>query len=117
MATPSRSLADDIRGRSDAELIDLVLARPDLARPAPADLTSLAARAGTRASVQRAVEALDRGHLQVLEAVVVAGDAADRAALLRLLGTDDITTLFRSCSPSSGTCGGPPCSGAEPTAS
>ncbi|GAA5021412.1 helicase-associated domain-containing protein [Terrabacter aeriphilus] len=93
MATPSRSLADDIRGRSDAELIDLVLARPDLARPAPADLTSLAARAGTRASVQRAVEALDRGHLQVLEAVVVAGDAAARPELLRLLGTDDAATV------------------------
>jgi hypothetical protein len=93
MATPSRSLADDIRGRSDAELIDLVLARPDLARPAPADLTGLAARAGTRASVQRAVEALDRGHLQVLEAVVVAGDAADRGDLLRLLGTDDRATV------------------------
>ena len=93
MATPSRSLADDIRGRSDAELIDLVLARPDLARPAPADLTSLAARAGTRASVQRAVEALDRGHLQVLEAVVVAGDAADRSVLLHLLGTDDRGTV------------------------
>ena len=93
MATPSRSLADDIRGRSDAELIDLVLARPDLARPAPADLTSLAARAGTRASVQRAVEALDRGHLQVLEAIVVAGDAADRSVLLHLLGTDDATTV------------------------
>lgn len=93
MATPSRSLADDIRGRSDAELIDLVLARPDLARPAPADLTSLAARAGTRASVQRAVEALDRGHLQVLEAIVVAGDAADRSVLLHLLGTDDATPV------------------------
>ncbi|MGO4602992.1 helicase-associated domain-containing protein [Terrabacter sp. 2YAF2] len=93
MATPSRSLADDIRGRSDAELIDLVLARPDLARPAPADLTSLAARAGTRASVQRAVEALDRGHLQVLESIVVAGDAADRSVLLHLLGTDDATTV------------------------
>ena len=93
MATSSRSLADDIRGRSDAELIDLVLARPDLARPAPADLTSLAARAGTRASVQRAVEALDRGHLQVLEAVVVAGDAAERSTLLHLLGTDDAATV------------------------
>src|SRR3954451_5406162 len=93
MATSSRSLADDIRGRSDAELIDLVLARPDLARPAPADLTSLAARAGTRASVQRAVEALDRGHLQVLEAVVVAGGAAGRSILLRLLGPDDAATV------------------------
>lgn len=93
MANSSRSLADDIRGRSDAELIDLVLARPDLARPAPADLTSLAARAGTRASVQRAVEALDRGHLQVLEAVVVAGDAAKRRALLALLGTEDAATV------------------------
>ena len=93
MAPPSRSLADDIRGRSDAELTDLVLARPDLARPAPADLTSLAARASTRASVQRAIESLDRGHLQVLEALVVAGDAADLGAVLALLGTDDETTV------------------------
>ncbi len=97
MPTPRRSLADDIRGRSDDELSQLVLARPDLARPAPADLTSLAARASTRASVQRAVEALDRGHLQVLEALVVAGgedaDAADlagrRGRLLALLGVGD----------------------------
>ncbi|MEP6649306.1 MAG: hypothetical protein ABJA74_05255, partial [Lapillicoccus sp.] len=72
----ARSLADDIRGRTDEQLTALVLARPDLARPAPSDLTSLAARAGTRASVQRAVESLDLGHLQVLEAVVVAGDGS-----------------------------------------
>lgn len=70
-ARPARSLADDIRGRTDDELAALILARPDLARPAPADLTSLAARASTRASVQRCLESLDRGHLQVLEAVLV----------------------------------------------
>lgn len=78
----ARSLADDIRARTDAQLARLVLGRPDLARPAPADLTSLAARAGTMASVQRAVEALDRGHLHVLEALVVAGDEGGVAALL-----------------------------------
>ncbi|WP_076263712.1 helicase-associated domain-containing protein [Intrasporangium flavum] len=93
MATPSRSLADDIRGRSDAELVDLVLARPDLARPAPADLTGLAARASTRASVQRAVEALDRGHLQVLEALLVAGDGVPLERVRELLGTDDVTLV------------------------
>ena len=93
MATPSRSLADDIRGRSDAELVDLVLARPDLARPAPADLTGLAARASTRASVQRAVEALDRGHLQVLEALLVAGDGVPRDRVRALLGAPDATLV------------------------
>lgn len=86
MADPSRSLADDIRGRTDAELADLVLTRPDLARPAPADLTSLAARASTKASVQRAIEVLDRGHLSVLEALVVVGEPPDLDRVVELLG-------------------------------
>lgn len=86
MAIASRSLADDLRARSDADLVALVLARPDLARPAPADLTSLAARASTKASVQRAIDALDAGRLQVLEALVVAGGATTADDLLPLLG-------------------------------
>jgi hypothetical protein len=85
-STGARSLADDIRSRTDEQLTDLVLARPDLARPAPSDLTSLAARAGTRASVQRAIEGLDRGHLQVLEAVVVAGDGSGSGTVEKLMG-------------------------------
>ncbi len=87
--TGARSLADDIRGRTDEQLAALVLLRPDLARPAPSDLTSLAARAATRASVQRCIEALDLGHLQVLEAIVVAGDAAHRDAVATLMGGVD----------------------------
>ncbi len=93
MSTTSRSLADDIRKRSDRELIELVLARPDLARPAPADLSSLAARASTKASVQRAIDALDRGHLQVLEALVVAGDGAPLKTVLTLLDTTKKATV------------------------
>ena len=92
---PPRSLADDIRGRDDRALVALVLARPDLARPAPADLTSVAARASTKATVQRPVYALDAGRLQVLEPLVGAGDAGDAGdlaeadALLPLLGVDE----------------------------
>ena len=87
-ASRARSLAEDVRGRSDPQLRRLISLRPDLARPAPADLTSLAARASTRASVQRALDGLDRGRLQVLEALVVAGDPidTDRAAALLGLG-------------------------------
>ncbi len=87
-APAARSLADEIRARTDEELTELILGRPDLARPAPADLTSLAARASTRASVQRCIETLDRAQLQVLEAVVVAGDGVHPGDIARLLGTD-----------------------------
>ena len=85
-ASAVRSLADDVRGRSDGQLQALVRHRPDLARPAPSDLTSLAARASTRSSVQRALDGLDRGRLQVLEALVVSGDPVDLARNATLLG-------------------------------
>ncbi|HYO85225.1 MAG TPA: helicase-associated domain-containing protein [Dermatophilaceae bacterium] len=82
-----RSLADDLRSRHTDDLTALVTFRPDLVRPAPADLTALAARAGTRASVNRALDRLDAGQLQVLEALVVAGDPVDLAVAASLLGT------------------------------
>src|SRR6476659_8967310 len=94
-STGARSLADDILGRTDAQLTALVLARPDLARPAPSDLTSLAARAATRASVQRAIEGLDLGHLQVLEAVVVAGDGSGSGTVDELMGGLDVRSQLQ----------------------
>lgn len=85
MPDQPRSLADDLRARSDADLAMLLVARPDLARPTPTDVTTLAARATTRSSVQRALDALDLAHLHTLEAVVV-GAPASRAEIARLLG-------------------------------
>ena len=87
-APRARSLADDLRGRSDDELVALLVARPDLARPATTDITALAARSGTRASTQRALEGLDTAHLQVLEALLATGSPADVDQAATWLGTD-----------------------------
>ena len=85
-----RSLADDIRGRSDEQLAALLASRPDLARPAPSDLTALASRSSTRASTARAIDGLDTAHLQVLEAAAVGGEAVTVQALARLMGDADL---------------------------
>ena len=66
-----RSLAEDIRSRSDGELARLLQARPDLTRPAPADLSALAARSLTLASTTRGIDHLDDDHLATLEAVAL----------------------------------------------
>ncbi|WP_460966551.1 helicase-associated domain-containing protein [Pedococcus soli] len=89
--TAVRSMADDVRGRTDDELRALLHRRQDLARPAPADLSALAARASTRASVQRAVDSLDLAHLQVLEAALTApatsSSPVQPSAVAALLGS------------------------------
>ncbi|WP_098453613.1 helicase-associated domain-containing protein [Sanguibacter antarcticus] len=65
------TFSDSIRARSDEHLVALLTHRPDLASPSPATLLSLAARATSRASLQRATNALDAAHLEVLESVTV----------------------------------------------
>ena len=94
----ARTFAEDLRHRTDEQLSLLLLARPDLARPTPADIVALAARATTRTSVQRALERLDRGQLQTLEALVVAaephrGAAATVEDIEALLGADPSDVL------------------------
>ncbi|NUU20510.1 MAG: DNA-binding protein, partial [Streptomycetaceae bacterium] len=81
-----RTLAEDLRGRGDGELARLLRARPDLTTPVPVDLTQLATRATTRASIARALERLDRFTLQVVDAAVVLPDGFPYAALRELVG-------------------------------
>ncbi|MFD4376608.1 DNA-binding protein, partial [Streptomyces sp. NPDC058527] len=89
-AASPRTLAEALRGRGDDGLAALLRARPDLLGPVPNDLTQLATRAGTRASVVRAMERLDRFSLQVAEALAVAPDPAPYPVLLELfLGGQD----------------------------
>ncbi|MFE6619267.1 helicase-associated domain-containing protein [Streptomyces sp. NPDC057740] len=88
-ATPPRSLAEALRARDDASLAVLLRSRPDLITPVPTDLTQLATRAGTRASVVRALERLDRCALQTAEALAVAPDPATYDELLGLMAGDE----------------------------
>lgn len=75
-ADPPRptSLTDWLRGRDDRQLAHLLRLRPDLALPAPPDLSALAARVGVRTSTQRAVDGLDAHTLRALETLVLAAD-------------------------------------------
>ncbi|MEU0271236.1 helicase C-terminal domain-containing protein [Streptomyces sp. NPDC006307] len=84
-----RTLAEALRARGDEGLAVLLRARPDLLVPVPNDLTQLATRAGTRASVVRALERLDRFALQTAEALAVAPDPAPYSVLLALMAGDE----------------------------
>ncbi|MFV2145195.1 helicase-associated domain-containing protein [Isoptericola sp. G70] len=64
------SFTEWVRNRSDDELLELLAARPDLGTPAPSTLRSLAARAASRTSLDRALSHLDAGTLQVLESLL-----------------------------------------------
>ncbi|RFU85307.1 DNA-binding protein, partial [Streptomyces triticagri] len=86
---PARTLAEELRRRDDVSLTTLLRARPDLLNPVPNDLTQLATRAGTRASVVRAVERLDTFALQTTEALAVAPDPAPYEELAALLTGDE----------------------------
>ncbi|MFM9368238.1 helicase-associated domain-containing protein [Streptomyces sp. Da 82-17] len=88
-AAAPRTLAEELRQRDDASLATLLRARPDLLSPVPNDLTQLATRAGTRASVVRALGRLDTFALQTAEALAVAPEPASYETLRALLTGDD----------------------------
>ncbi|MFF3065911.1 helicase-associated domain-containing protein [Oerskovia sp. NPDC057915] len=69
-----RTFPEALRSRSDEHLVALLLQRPDLATPSPSTLRSLAARATSRTSLDRAIARLDALELQVLESVLVLGE-------------------------------------------
>lgn len=77
------TFSEHLRGRSDDDLVGLLLRRPDLAHPSPATLSSLAARATSRPSLDRALAGVDSAVLQVIESVVALLDGADATAGVR----------------------------------
>ncbi|MFN8147805.1 MAG: helicase C-terminal domain-containing protein [Candidatus Nanopelagicales bacterium] len=92
-AARPRSLADDLRARSDDDLAALLAARPDLVHPVPADLAALATRATTSASTARALDRLDTFVLQVVTALAALPDPTTYDGLLAGLPEVDDATV------------------------
>jgi hypothetical protein len=94
-----QSLTDWLRGWSDAQLVTLLRRRPDLALPAPVDLSTLASRASVRTSISRALDGLDAFTLRTLEVLVCAGPDASlstvRAWFEPALGADVAAAVDR----------------------
>ena len=84
-AVRPRSLAEDLRRRTDDQIGALLEARPDLVHPVPADLGSLATRAGTGPSTARALDRLDLFALQVVTALGALPDPSSYADVLASL--------------------------------
>ncbi|NUL44248.1 helicase-associated domain-containing protein [Cellulosimicrobium funkei] len=65
------TLTDHLSGWSDHRLERLFSLRPDLCHPPVPDFAALAGRASTQMSILRALDGLDRAHLDVLEGMAV----------------------------------------------
>jgi hypothetical protein len=85
MSPAQVDLVNWLREQPDDDLARLLMARPDLLHPVPSDIEVLAARAAGRASVEIALDRLDVGALQVVEAMVLSADPTDIKALAGLL--------------------------------
>lgn len=95
-----RSLADDLRSRSETELTDLLLGRPDLVHPAPADITGLARRATATPSVSRALDQLSAPQLHVLftlrSAAMSVADLSTAVDPMVSANTEDLVATLRT---------------------
>lgn len=57
-----KTLADDLRARSDDEVAAVLRARPDLLHPIPSDMRALTTRAATSPSIARYLDTVDAVH-------------------------------------------------------
>jgi Helicase conserved C-terminal domain/WYL domain len=85
MSTALIRLVGWLREQPDDELARLLMARPDLLHPVPPDVGALAARLSGRASVEIALDRLDFGALQVVEALCLLPENTDVEAIAGIL--------------------------------
>ena len=92
MAAPSepsrpRTLTEALRAMSADELATLLSARPDLLEPIPEDITELASRSTTSASINHVIDQLNCWLRTVAEALAALADPAAAGDLETMLGS------------------------------
>ncbi len=91
MAASIEGFTEHLTGRGVDGLADLLERRGDLAVPAPVSVRALAARATTRASLERALSRCDTATLAALDAVVALGAPTTAAVTAALaVQADDV---------------------------
>jgi Helicase conserved C-terminal domain len=107
--TPARegfSITSELSEFTEDQLLRLFQARPDLASPAPRDLSVVGTRAASWASINLCMITLNRACLQLLDALCLLPQPTTIASLIRLLGVgthvdvdlDDLDVALRRLS-------------------
>lgn len=86
--SPPRSLAEDLRRRSDDQLQAVIDGQPDLWQTPPADLAGLAAQVSSPSSVAAISQRLDRRQTAVLQAMSAMEEPTSYSRLCEAFGTD-----------------------------
>ena len=86
-----RSYADYLRTLDDGALVSMFTYRPDLVTPVPPDIASLAVRSSSAPSLARAVDALNKWQLQVLEVCAILNEPFTEKEVVAL---SDKSALF-----------------------
>ena len=95
MSNSAISFTEEIRNRSDEQLITLFSLRPDLISPVPTDVMALVARANSTPSLLRARESLDRFRLDVLTALCTLDEPISLPSIINIT-TKEVTDALES---------------------
>jgi hypothetical protein len=87
------TFADELRARSDEDLVELFKLRPDLVTPVPADFTALAARATSTPSLVRALDSINKWHYQIIEAACSLSEPFKKSELINVTSEESSSAL------------------------
>ncbi len=93
MSNSNISFTEELRSRTDEQIITLFSLRPDLFSPVPTDVMALAARANSMPSLVRARETLDKFRLDILTALCAFEEPVGPAEIIDATSAESVGAL------------------------